>query len=347
MEKHTSKKLTIKICTLGEFSLTVGRVTVSETINRSNRIWNLLAYMLMHRNKPVTQTELIEAIWPEDESNNPGNTLKTLIYRVRGMLSEAFGDDFQLIVSQRGAYSLNSSYQYILDIDEYERLVAAAGRPEISEEERFDYYARACSLYKGDFIPRLSTEMWVIPISMHYHTAHLHLVKTYAELLFEAGRYKQVVDLCNEGIRLDAYDENLHALIISAYARQGNETAAISHYQTATDMLYRNLGIRPSETLRDIYLEIMEGSRNLETDLSIITDSIREKENAEGAFVCDYGFFRAAYRLESRRAARAGICVHVALITVSTITGSLPPLDVLNDTMDQLLDILTATLRKG
>ena len=347
MEKRTSEKIKVKVCTLGKFSLTVGRVTVSETINRSNRIWNLLAYMLMHREKPVTQAELIDAIWPEDDSSNPGNTLKTLIYRVRSMLSEAFGEDFRLITSQRGAYSLNRTYEYILDTDDYERIVESATRPNVSDEERLAYFARACALYGGDYIPRLSTELWVIPLAMHYHTMHLDLVKTYANLLFRTERYREVVELCNDGVRLDAYDEDLHALIVRAYAKQGNEAAAISHYQTATSMLYRNLGVRPSETLRGIYLEIMDGASNLETDLAIITDSLREDEAAGGAFLCDYGFFRAAYRLESRRAARAGICVHTGLITVSSVTGGVPPLDVLNDTMEQLLEILVETLRKG
>jgi len=348
VEKHAADKLKVKICTLGKFSLTVGNITVSESINRSNRIWNLLAYMLIHGNKPVTQTELIDAIWPEDESNNPGNTLKTLIYRVRSVLSEAFGEDVQIITSQRGAYSLNKAYEYILDIDEYERLAALSSKPNIDDKKRLDYFARACNLYDGDFIPRLSSEMWVIPISMHFHTLHLNLVRLYAELLFDKCRYQEVIDVCSDGLRLDAYNEYLHSLVVRSYAKQGNEAAAISHYQSATDMLYRNLGIRPSEALRGIYIEIMEGSsRNLETDLSIITDALREDGEATGAFICDYGFFRAAFRLESRRATRAGICAHIALLTVSTVTGSLPPLDVLNDTMDQLLDILFVKLRKG
>ena len=349
MENRAAEKLKINICTLGKFSITIGRVTVSETINRSNRIWNLLAYMLIHRDRPVTQAELIDAIWPEDDGRNPGNTLKTLIYRVRSVLTEAYGEDFQLITSQRGAYSLNVEYDYILDIDEYERLVTLAAKSGISDETKLDCYAHACALYGGDFIPRLAAEMWVIPLSMHFHTVHLNLVKEYAELLFDKCRYQEVVDVCNEGIRLDAYNEYLHSLIVNSYAKQGNEPAAISHYQVATDMLYRNLGIRPSEELRRTYLEIMEGSsRNLETDLSIITDTLRENNNTDGAFLCDYGFFRAAYKLESRRAARAGVCAHIALLTISTFKGGvLPPLDVLNDTMAQLLDILLQTLRRG
>ena len=349
MESLMAEKPRVHVCTFGKFSITVGRVTISDTINRSNRIWNLLAYMFIHRDKSVTLSELIDAIWPEDDGRNPGNTLKTLIYRVRNLLAEAFGEEFQLIFSQRGAYTLNSKYEYIIDVEDYDQLLMLAAKPGISDETKLNFFARACELYGGDFVPRLASEMWVIPLSMHYHTVHLNLIREYAALLFEKGRYAEVVDACTHGIRLDAYNETMHSLIVSSYARQGNEVAAISHYQIATDLLYRNLGIRPSETLRNTYLEIMNSStRNLETDLSIITSTLREDSDNGGAFLCDYGFFRAAYRLESRRAARAGVCAHIALLTVSSMSGdALPPLDVLNDIMEQLLEILIATLRRG
>ena len=63
--------------------------------------------------------------------------------------------------------------------------------------------------------------------------------------------------------------------------------------------------------------------------------------------MCAYGFFREAFRLEARRAARNGTCVHLALITVSLPGGGMPELGVLNTTMDQLLEILINGLRRG
>ena len=78
-----------------------------------------------------------------------------------------------------------------------------------------------------------------------------------------------------------------------------------------------------------------------------IQDDLREAAARPGAFVCEYGFFREAYRLEARRAARSGTSVHIALITVSLPDGGMPPLTVLAATMDQLQEVLTGSLRRG
>ena len=105
--------------------------------------------------------------------------------------------------------------------------------------------------------------------------------------------------------------------------------------------------MRPSQDLRELYNEIMSVEKSLETDLETIQDDLREAAARPGAFVCEYGFFREAYRLEARRAARSGTSVHIALITVSLPDGGVPPLSVLATTMDQLQEVLTGSLRRG
>ena len=105
--------------------------------------------------------------------------------------------------------------------------------------------------------------------------------------------------------------------------------------------------MRPSQELRELYNEIMSVEKSLETDLETIQDDLREAAARPGAFVCEYGFFREAYRLEARRAARSGTSVHIALITVSLPDGGMPPLSVLAATMDQLQEVLTGSLRRG
>jgi hypothetical protein len=74
---------------------------------------------------------------------------------------------------------------------------------------------------------------------------------------------------------------------------------------------------------------------------------LQETAGRPGAFVCEYGFFREVYRLEARRAQRSGMSVHIGLITVALPGGGVPPLGVLNITMDQLLEVLVQNLRRG
>jgi len=338
---------TVYISTLGTFELALGEQKVSSDMDRSNRIWSFLAYLVMRGNKSVSQAELIDAFWPDDSNQNPGSSLKTLIYRTRIMLANTFGEDVQFITSQRGAYSWNSKYTCVIDVNEFEHFCALANKAEISNEEKLLYYAKAFALYHGDFLPRLSGELWVIPLATHYHNIFTQSIGHYVELLFEAGRYNEAVDVCTKASMIDTYDENIHALLATAYLRQGNVTAAMAHYETATDFLYRNLGVHPSERLRAVYLDIMQNYKGLETDLDAICRHLNEPDKTDGAFVCDYGFFRQVYRLDARRLARIGSCAHLALITLAPKNSEISALSLLNDGMGRLLHILRSTLRRG
>lgn len=208
-------------------------------------------------------------------------------------------------------------------------------------------YREAVALYKGDLLPKLSHQMWLVPLTVHYHTVYITAVKDFAALLEEAGLYDEMYQACARASALDDLDEGLHTLIVRSLLRQGKDAAALKHYEKATDLLYRNLGVRPSEELRALYKEIMSTEKTLETDLGVIMADLREAAARPGAFVCEYGFFKEAYRLEVRRAIRSGTCVHLCLITVSLPDGGVPPLKALSTTMDQLLEVLVANLRRG
>ncbi len=337
----------VRVCLLGGFQMEMAGTSVSDSLNRSSKMWNLLSYLIVHRERNVSQMELVESIWPEEERANPISALKTLLYRTRMLLVPIFGEDVEFVVSFRGGYSWNQKLSCRVDAEEFEDLCRQADSAGHSDEQRLALYRRALALYQGDFLPKLSSELWVVSLSAHYHSLYLQAVKNCGRLLLQNGLYPEMTDLCTRAVEIDSFDEEIHALLIQSYLRQGNLTAALAHYESATDFLYRNLGVKPSESLRALYREIMKERKNLETDLTVIQDGLREQEKEEGAFVCEYGFFKEAYRLEARRALRQGSCVHIALVTVSTPSGELPPLPRLNAVMDMLLDTIKSSLRKG
>ena len=338
---------TVSVSLLGGFALEVDGASLTDDINRSLKLWSVLAYLTLHRERAVPQSEFIELFWPDDHSSNPVNALKTLLYRIRAMLEPLFGQEIQPILSQRGAYIWNPAVGCTLDIDRFEELCRLGGDTQRTAEERMTSYREAVELYKGDLLPKLSHQMWLVPMAVRYHTAYIAAVKDFAVLLDEAALYEEMHEVCARASDLDNLDEGLHTLIVRALLRQGKDAAALEHYEKATDLLYRNLGVRPSEELRSLYKEIMATEKTLETDLGVIMSDLREAAARPGAFVCEYGFFKEAYRLEVRRAIRSGTCVHLCLITVSLPDGGMPQLEVLSNTMDQLLDVLVNNLRRG
>ena len=337
----------VSITLLGGFTMNVDEEILTDEVNRSQKIWNVLSYLIVHRDRNVPQSEFIEQFWPDENSSNPVNALKTLLDRVRAMLEPLIGADIDPILSQRGSYSWNRAIECRVDADEVERLCQKAAEARLSDEKRMELYRRADALYRGDFLPKLSNELWTIPITARYHNLYLKSVKEFAALLEKHEAFEEMAAVCMRASLIDQLDEEIHILIVRALLRQGKDAAALAHYESATDLLYRNLGVRPSQELRALYTEIMAVEKGLETDLEVIQGDLREAAARPGAFVCEYGFFKEAYRLEARRAARSGQSVHVGLITVSLPDGGVPALNVLGATMDQLLQVMVGNLRRG
>ncbi len=338
----------LRISMLGRFELQVDDVIINDGINRSRKMWNLLAYIVSHRDKLISQQEFINALWGDESGQNPINALKTLLYRIRLLLSpleKQYSGEF--ILSQRGSYSWNNAINCKVDVDEFEVLCRRAADEKLDDMKRISIYREAMEIYRGDFLPKLNMEFWVIPLSVHYHSLYLTAVKRYVDLLERNGLYIEISQACTSAIVIDPLDEDLHCMQIRALIHQGKNSAALTQYEKATDVLYRNLGIKPSEALRRLYVEIMKAHESLETDLGVIQEQLREAVAEPGAFVCEYGFFKEAYRLEIRRAARSGLSVYIGLFTIYTDTGEIPELPLLNAAMDQLLEAIKSSLRKG
>lgn len=346
-DKETFAGSPISICLFGGFSMERDGNTLTDDINRSQKLWSVLAYLVIHRDRDIPQTEFIEQFWQEDNSSNPASALKTLLYRIRAMIEPLFGEDGDPVVSRRGSYSWNRAIPCEVDMDVFESLCIRAAEPEMDDEERLACYRKAVALYKGMLLPKLSDQIWLMPIATRCHTHYVEAVKVMSRLLVERGLYDELASVCLRASELDPMDESLHILAIRALLYQGHNAAALSHYENATEMLYRSLGVRPSEELRELYTEIMSVEKGMETDLEVIQSDLREAARRPGAYVCEYGFFQEAYRLEARRCDRNGTCVHIALLTVSLPDGTMPALKQLNITMDQLLVALQTQLRSG
>ncbi|HNX14591.1 MAG TPA: BTAD domain-containing putative transcriptional regulator [Oscillospiraceae bacterium] len=338
----------VYISMLGRFEIRAGNGVVSDAANRSMKMWNFLAYIITNRGKRISHEEFFDLLWGNDdsESDNLISALKTLLYRVRAFLAP-IDPSGELIIAQRGSYCLNPEVKCVVDVEQFERLCKRAAAKGVSEEEAIDYYAKALRLYRGDFLQKLVSELWVITLQTHYHTMYLNAVYSISDLLQARGLYGEMEDYCTKALQHDSMDEKLYCLLITALLRQGKEQAAMEKYKTITDLLYRNLGVKPSEELHRLYEEIMKIQKDYETDLSMIFEDLRESEKTKGAFYCEYGFFREAYRLEARRAARLGLSIYVALMTVSAQTGKMPPIKSLVSVMDHLEESILTSLRKG
>jgi len=78
----------LRVQMLGELTLTLGEKKISEGQNRSKKMWALLAYLLYHRHRTVTQDELLELLWGSGSGHNPVSAMKTAMHRTRALMDD-------------------------------------------------------------------------------------------------------------------------------------------------------------------------------------------------------------------------------------------------------------------
>lgn len=338
----------VHVSMLGGFRLQAGDFEVDESRNRARQLWNLLEYLIAFRHRAISPDELADALWHDDEIDNPSSALKNLVYRVRTILiSHEIPYAKDMILCRRGAYSWNNALPTTVDIEEFERLIHEADEKEGQPDKQLDLYMEALSYYKGDLLPKSAFEEWVVPLSTYYHSLYVKCVTKTTRLLSDVGRHQEIVDIAQQAIVIDQFEESFHEALILAQIALGNQQRAMAHYDYVTNLFYRELGVKPSDRLRSLYREIIKNAQHVETDLEIIKEDLREASLAYGAFFCEYEVFKNIYRLEARAAERTGQSVFLLLLTVSDLDGQIPGVKLLNNSMDRLQDCLLHSLRRN
>ena len=332
---------------LGELEINYKGKVISEKSSKAKKIWNILAYIVMHQNRLLLQSDLIDTIWPDDDNTNPKSSLKTSLYRIRALLSELAVDNEEFIISSRGAYSWNTDIKCKVDAIEFEKLCVKSEEDNLTIDEKINILRQAIDMYRGDFLKRFESDLWVIPLITHYHSMYVDKIKDLLFLLEKEKRYDEMEKYALNAIRIESYDEKIHCYLVKAFMKQGNNTAAIAHYNKATKILLANLGVQPSAELRNLYLDVLKTQKSLETNLDIIIDDLKEAEFQKGAFVCDYGIFKETYKIVTRQAARSNRTVSIVLITVCDSHGDLPDLNELDKVMEKLVIVIRDDLRRG
>lgn len=345
---NANNEAKVEVQMLGGFNLFIDGNPLSDKSERSKQLKNLLAYLLIRRFDHVSQERLIEVLWPDENSDNPANALKNLIYRLRQLLSKNNRlKDCECILCKGGTYSWNNEIACSIDAEEMDSLCKEASDESLSIIVRIEKYLMALSLYKGGFLSDFNYDEWVIPLSSYYQNAYMTCLYDAVQLLMREERYADIVNICDQAISNEPYEESIHEILLKALVKLGKKNKALEHYEYISQKFYKDLGVKLSQSIRDLHKELVKSLNSIETDLTIIKEDLHEINKLGGAFFCDYEIFKHLFRLEARTAERAGQSVFICLITLGGNQGMMPAKDILLSAMEKLKDVILNSLRKG
>lgn len=173
----------------GKLEIYTSKGVLTEEELNSPKISRFLVYLVLHRERPVPARAICDAIWPEEETDNPGGKIKNLAFR----LQAAFGDiaDARLVVSTSHGYQLNPELNIMTDLKMFEECWLEA-QSALTFQTKIELLKRAADLYRGNVFASASSEHWLIPHELTYKYKCLGIYFELMKINFDSQNYANV-----------------------------------------------------------------------------------------------------------------------------------------------------------
>ncbi len=279
----------------------------------------LLALLLLHRGETLGTERLIDELWGERPPATAAKSLRVHVSRLRRALSPEPGERRgELVVTHGHGYRLVLDPER-LDAYRFERLLAegrselAAGRPERAASA----LEEGLSLWRGRPLDDLAYEPFAQREIARLEDLHVAAIGELVDARLALGRHAEVVAQLEPLIAEHPYRERLRGQLMLALYRCDRQAEALQAYQDARRTLVEELGIEPSERLRELERAILAQDRALaapatvpatgddreassppaEQPTGVVTFLLTDIEGSSGMWESDAGAMAAALEL--------------------------------------------------
>lgn len=338
----------IYVSFLGRFSIQLldGANQGAKSASPRLKQHSFLQYLCAFHDRPVSQEELIGAIWEEgSNAGDPANTLKTTLYRTRQLL-EHIGIDHakDILIYRRGFYSWAPQAHITLDVEVFDRLYDQFyASPRLYQT--LDCALEALALFKGEFLANASGSLWALSMRTYYHGRYIKLARDAAGVLYQEGRLEEGIALCRSATTADPYDEETQLLMMKLLHAAGLTQSAIKHYEEVRGLFMDQLGVTPSQELSGFYRKLTRSGEPRELDLQVIRSRLLEDAPAAGAYFCEFSVFQNMYRHIARSTLRTGQAIQLAMVVLYGAKGEALTAKRCTEAMDALCGAISKTLR--
>lgn len=312
----------IKIEMLGGFSVWVNGKAIIDDASKLTKPWQLFCYLVLHREKFVSNRKLISILWADDMLTDPANVLKNAVYSLRKELcgGESFTDS--PIIYSTGGYRFEPSLELELelDVDTLADLCKRAQAEGLGVDERMERCKDAVDAYRGDFLPQLDQDLWVVPLTLDYKRMYLECVHTLCEILWQKKMYKDLLDIASTASMFEPLDEKTVVYLFRALDALRMYRVIVTTYSKTAQGYEDALGGDPPTEAQRIYNAASERINKTEQDIIVIKTEINGAEQTtrplRGAYYCSYSTLKHMFSFLKRSAERNGQVLVLSLFTL-------------------------------
>lgn len=342
---------TLRVQMLGGFELVYGNEPLVLERSKSTKASQLLQYILYHRNdNSVSRNKLLEVLYARENIVDPGNNLKVTIFRLRKLLAASELPEYEYIAFQNGVYNWKCSMPMEIDAHRFCDLVNKSKEIDCTPQKKAQLLKEAIGLYKGEFLPMVSTEEWVAVENIQYKKKYLESVRYVSEWENQQKNYEETFGICEKAASIYPYEEELYMMMLQCLLAMNRYKDVHTLYNKTAILFFDDLGIPPSKEMEDFYKEICRTTQSQPMSLFDIKKKLSET-GTEGAYFCNYLSFMDSYHIITRIVERCGQSVYLMLCSLEDETGGMMSQQVLNerlrDATEGLHKVIRASIRRG
>lgn len=222
----------------GQLSVYTSKGVLTESILNSPKLSRLLVYLVLHRERAIPPRMIVDALWPEEEIENPSNKVKALAFRLQSAFSII--SDYRLVVSTTNGYRLNPELNVMTDLDQFDRYRRdAQNMPSSSNssDAKIELLKKAAALYRGSLFTTASGEHWLIPTEVSYRLKYNGVINELMRELSAIRSYSLIQEYAGMALQVDPRNADAYFWLITALNHLGSPEIARSELNMAKTML--------------------------------------------------------------------------------------------------------------
>ncbi|HBS59504.1 MAG TPA: hypothetical protein DEA44_09575 [Firmicutes bacterium] len=239
--------------TFGAFRVSCSGTVDSKENWRTMKTRDLLAYF-MHYQVPLNKERILEDLWPDSDHEHATISFHTTLHYLRRFLES--GGHKDMIVYKGKRYQLKPG-GFHTDREQFQDLLTASLRMDTAPDQVVDCLEQAVNLYHGSYLDEMEYP-WLLPVRENLKnaciTARLRLSRHY----MQTRDFTRAITHLRATEALDPFAEEVHSLIMTAYAKLGNRTAVDKQYRNMMSIFKKELDLLPSQTINDLYRTLIK-----------------------------------------------------------------------------------------
>lgn len=296
------KKLCVKM--FGGFTVSYGDEVLTFGKQRDSKFSQLFQILMTRPGQGFGKGDIAESLYGREEVEDPNASLNNTIFRLRKYLKTSPLPAGDYLVLNGGVLRFAGNVEVESDVWEFER-VAQAFEEEQDKGKKAELCEKAYWLYRGEFLPQLSNEQWVIERSQNYQRMYAGMMEYLLSYLKKEGDYGNMEKIAARAAIL-CPDGGWELWRVDSLISLGCYKEAEQVYQEMAARMQENSGFF-TEKQQARFRETGARLRRPEGDREDIGRYLEERMRQEGAYACMLPGFSDCFHMLKRIIARGEV----------------------------------------